>query len=58
MYAAELEVEPCEYPVEAEYDEGQLHITRCGQPSVDDEDAALCAEHLDRDWPRVRGVEG
>ena len=39
-------VEPCNFPIEAEWDEGCLSLTRCGEPAVDDEDEPRCAEHL------------
>lgn len=45
-------VEPCTYPLEAEWDEGRFWINRCGRPSVDDDDEPRCAEHLDVDLNR------
>lgn len=39
-------VEPCEFVIDGELLESGWSYTRCGQPSVqDDEDGALCAEH-------------
>ena len=68
MWAAEFEgydvaeiaddVEPCDYPIEGEWELGFAHVIRCGKPSIDDGLVALCEEHLNADWPRGRRIEG